>query len=116
VKTQPAQSPDLTLNDLGFFRSLKCRSDELRDKCKTLDELMAAVEKAWEEYPADTLERIWGHQFECYRRILAYEGSKDYVGPHSGVRLRQNNGYEAIDLRCDVELIKSSKNLYTAYF
>jgi hypothetical protein len=25
VVTQPPQSPDLNVNDLGFFRSLKCR-------------------------------------------------------------------------------------------
>ena len=58
---------------------------------------MVLVEQALEEYDADTLERIWSHQFECYRRILACEGDIDYQAPHSGVATRHINGYDAAD-------------------
>ena len=39
--TQPAQSPDLNINDLGFFRSLKTRVLETR--FSTVEEMISVV-------------------------------------------------------------------------
>lgn len=36
VTTQPAQSPDFNVNDVGLFASLKSLEDELMKDCKTL--------------------------------------------------------------------------------
>ncbi len=88
ICTQPAQSPDLNINDLAFFRSLKCRVEYLKNGHQTLDSLYQAVQTAWSQYDPETLERIWGVQYECYRQILRLEGDNDYKTPHSGVRQR----------------------------
>ena len=72
--TQPAQSPDSNVNDLGFFRSLKCRVEQLKAEDATLENLYDAVQLAWDNYDAATLERIWGHQFACYRSLLKDKG------------------------------------------
>lgn len=88
VITQPAQSPDLNINDLAFFRSLKCRVERLKNSRQTLDSLYNSVELAWIQYDSDTLQRIWGVQYACYREILRRKGDNDYKTPHTGVRKR----------------------------
>ena len=57
VCTQPAQSPDLNVNDLGFFNSLQ--SDTYCVTMKNIKELKVAVQKCWEEYSSERLERCW---------------------------------------------------------
>jgi hypothetical protein len=51
IITQPPQSPDLNVNDLGLFRSLKYRVENLKDGATTMDELYDSV-------------------LECYRQII----------------------------------------------
>jgi hypothetical protein len=63
VITQPPQSPDLTVNDLG-------RVENLKDGATTMDELYDSVLQAWDGYDGETLDRIWAHQFECYRQVI----------------------------------------------
>ena len=47
IRNQPANSPDLNILDLGFFRSLQSLQQK---KCsKNIDELVAAVEDAFDE-------------------------------------------------------------------
>jgi hypothetical protein len=46
VVTQPAQSPDLNINDLGFFRSMKTRIESLKVSNPNLDTMMEGVEQA----------------------------------------------------------------------
>jgi hypothetical protein len=77
---------------------------------------MTTVEQAQEEYPADILESISGHDFEYYCRIVACESDKEYQAPYSGVKTRQNNGFETVDLECDLDLINRARNLYDDYF
>ena len=57
--TQAAQSPDLNINDLAFFRSIMSlkRTEAPRDSLK----LIAAVEKAYNEYPAKKNQQDVGH-------------------------------------------------------
>ena len=56
--TQPPQSPDLNINDLSFFRSLKMRVNSLKKGARSLDQLYDAVLEAWD---SDTLKVLWGH-------------------------------------------------------
>ena len=78
VVNQPAQSPDMNINDIGFFRSLKCQVEELKANAKSLDLLYSKIQEAWDSYSSDTLERIWAHQFACYREILRDNGGNFY--------------------------------------
>lgn len=105
VITQPAQSPDLNINDLAFFRSLKCRVEQLKNDRLTLDSLYQAIQRAWRDYDAATLERIWGVQYACYRKVLELEGDNDYQPPHSGVR----KGGGKIDFHIDEEIFRKAK-------
>ena len=56
IVTQPPNSPDLNINDLGFFASLKVDVKRICTHCTSRDEMMANVVKAFEEYPRDKIE------------------------------------------------------------
>ena len=99
VDTQPAQSPDLNILDLGFFHSLKVNVGHLKHRARNI----ANVQQAYEEYDYDTLNRVWAHLFACYNCILAVDGCNQYTAPHSGVRTRYLRGLEGVDLTIDVE-------------
>jgi hypothetical protein len=111
VITQPPQSPDLNVNDLGLFRSLKCRVENLKDGATTMDELYDSVLEAWDGYDGETLDRIWAHQFECYRQIIRCLGDNCYTAPHSGVRKR----VLAIDLNLNTQEYEEAKEWVDDY-
>ncbi|CAM9154592.1 unnamed protein product, partial [Sphacelaria rigidula] len=54
---QPSQSPDLNINDLGFFASLKSRM--WRMNASSIDELVKTIFMEYEDHDSDTLERVW---------------------------------------------------------
>lgn len=103
VDTQPAQSPDLNILDLGFFHSLKVHVGHLKHRARNMVQLMANVREAFDDYDYDTLNRVWAHLFACYNCILAVNGDNQYTAPHSGVRTRQKKGLEVVDLTINVE-------------
>ena len=111
VITQPAQSPDLNINDLAFFRSLKCRVENLKKDANNLDILYRAIMRAWNQYDGETLHRIWGIQYACYREILRLKGDNDYKVPHSGVR-KLGPG---MNLSFDVDEFQEARNLLRDY-
>lgn len=51
VVVQPAQSPDVNVDDLAFFRSLQ--SDVSLVVKENRRQLLAAVQERWEAYPAE---------------------------------------------------------------
>jgi hypothetical protein len=103
METQPAQSPDLNILDLGFFHSLKTRVAHLKHQARNLPELVAKIELAFKEYDYNTLNNVWGHLFACYNSILAANGGNQYNAPHSGVRTRAAGGLEAVNLSIDLD-------------
>ncbi|KAG7339351.1 hypothetical protein IV203_025580 [Nitzschia inconspicua] len=55
--TQPAQSPDLNVNDLGFFNSLQSKYYE--ESPRNAIEIIEMVETVYKSYPMEKLNRIW---------------------------------------------------------
>lgn len=88
--TQPAQSPDLNINDLGFFASLKARVWGMN--ASSVDELVECIFQQYEEYDGDTLERVWQSLFNVYNQTLRKLGDNDFSVEHAGVRVRQRAG------------------------
>ena len=102
---QPAQSPDLNVNDLGFFHSLKVQSRKIRGKDCNIDDMIIRVRRAWREYCGETLDNIWGHLFGCYEAILVAGGDSVYPKPHKGYRKCKKTSSDAY-LEVDVSLCK----------
>ena len=84
IMTQPPNSPDVNINDLGFFHSLKTRVRQKSSPYDSREEMMANVLKTFEEYPAETLDGIWGCYYNNLRSIMACDGGNDYKQAHNG--------------------------------
>lgn len=97
-QVQPAQSPDFNINDLGFFSSLKSQVNLIKNEAKTADEFEQKIREAWRDYQPDTLERIWGVQYEVYRNTLKNRGDSDFLTP----RLSRKNDDPNVDLHLDI--------------
>ena len=70
VVTQPAQSPDVNICDLAFFRALACAlrkrrrvaSGASRTALFDLDKLAADSHAAFNDYSPETLEEMWAYK------------------------------------------------------
>ena len=88
--TQPAQSPHLNVNDLGFFASLKSRVWGMN--ASSIDELVDIIFQQYEEYDIATLERVWQNLFKVYNQTLRKMGDHDLSVEHTEVTARQKAG------------------------
>ena len=57
--TQPAQSPDLNANDLGFFNSIKKKIDYSYVGMLRKEQIFEVAQKAFKDYPQDSLAQIF---------------------------------------------------------
>ena len=106
LKTQPSQSPDLNVNDLGFFASLKSRV--WRASASSVDELVQNVFDQYEEYDGDTLERVWQSLFKVYNQTLRKLGDNDFRVEHTGVGKRQRDGTLETVVKYDAEAFSAA--------
>jgi hypothetical protein len=58
IVTQPPNSPDLNINDLGFFASLNVDVKRIFTHCISRAEMMVNVMKAFEEYPRAKIDGL----------------------------------------------------------
>jgi hypothetical protein len=101
--TQSSQSPDVNINDLGFFNSLKSRVREIQAYTTEREEMMQIVQLCFNEYPMDKLDGIWGCLFNNFRSIMACDGGNQYPKAHNGGRLRRLNTGTSVDLTVNME-------------
>ena len=92
VVTQPAQSPDVNICDLAFFRALACAlrkrrrvasapraSGASRTALFDLDKLAADSHAAFNDYSSETLEEmLWAHKTIIMDSIIESKGGNDY--------------------------------------
>ena len=78
--TQPANSPDLNILDLGFFRSLQAQyySHNPRNEM----DIIRFVKQAFDRYDPKVLNRIWLTHQGCLNEIIKCNGGNDYKIPH----------------------------------
>ena len=82
VVTQPAQSPDVNICDLAFFRALACAlrkrrrvaSGASRTALFDLDKLAADSHAAFNDYSSETLEEMWAYKTEDNHRLKLGSG------------------------------------------
>ena len=81
--TQPANSPDLNLNDLGFFNALQSFY-YMRCPSSNAMELIEMVRECYDEYPINKINRIWLSLQCCLNEIIKSSGNNQYKLPHMG--------------------------------
>jgi len=93
--TQPANSPDLNVNNLGFFNALQSMC------CCTIPtnevELIKMVTKTFNEHPAKKINRIWlSLQTVFNNAIEGYGGNKCKMTRMGKETLEQEGGLPAL--------------------
>ena len=103
ILTQPPNSPDVNINDLGFFSSLKYHVSQICTHCTSIEEMMNNVIRAFDEYPADKLEDKWACYYNNLRSIMSCLSGNDYKQAHNGgKRCRQMTG-TSVDLSISLD-------------
>ena len=96
VVVQPAQSPDLNVDDLAFFHSLQ--SDVSLVAKENRHELLEAVEDCWKEYPEEKMSSVWVCLYSSFHGVLESGGKNDYPR-HRGFRSADNARMQEISRR-----------------
>jgi hypothetical protein len=78
--TQPANSPDLNLLDLGLFNAIQAAY--WKHSPRTHVQLIAMVQATYEEFPISTINRVWLSLMTCFNEVIALNGDNTYKVPH----------------------------------
>lgn len=77
---QPPNSPDLNVNDLGFFRSIQSISQE--EVPRNVPELVACVKSAFDQYQPESINKIWLSHQQAMVQTLLSKGNNNYKLTH----------------------------------
>ena len=77
--TQAANSPDINLLDLGFFRVIESFNDTAP---KTEEELIESVSVAYKNYPRQKINQTWLPLQCCFNQIIRLNGDNDFNVDH----------------------------------
>ncbi|XP_057517048.1 uncharacterized protein LOC130798177 [Amaranthus tricolor] len=73
---------------------------------KNMNELIKAVEDAFEELHPKNLTNVWISLQHNLNEILKVKGSNDYVQPHLGKKVQEDNGRLRIQVRVPSQLVR----------
>ena len=108
LANQPANSPDLNINDLGFFRIIQGLQHEKAPK--TVCELVDAVNKAYEQVTHSTLNYVWLSLMSCMTEILKNDGNNNYKLPHIGKRKLERLGQLPSVITAPLDVVEQALN------
>ncbi|WOH11073.1 hypothetical protein DCAR_0830552 [Daucus carota subsp. sativus] len=106
---QPANSPDLNVLDHGFFSAIQ----SLRYKVcvRTIDELIDAVENAYETFSPVLSNNIFLTLQSCMLEIMKTQGSNRYKLSHMKKNRLRRQGELPRQLKCDPKLIEDVRRM-----
>ena len=79
--TQAANSPDVNLLNLGFFRAIQNFNDTAP---KNEEELIEEGSMVYDKYPCHKINRTWLTLQCCFNQIIMHHGDNDYNIDHIG--------------------------------
>ena len=97
--TQAAQSLDLNINDLAFFRSIMSLYKKAAPR--TEFELIDAVKEAHHEYPPNKINRMFVTMQTVFNETLLDDGGNDYKIPHMNKEKLEREGRLPVVLPVD---------------
>ncbi|KAK9727222.1 hypothetical protein RND81_05G266600 [Saponaria officinalis] len=100
---QPPNSPDLNINDLGFFRSIQSLQNE--EPANNTEELVAAVEKVYEMHLPSKLNDNFLTLQSVMIEILKCKGHNNFKIPHMRKGVLQREGRLPKDLTVEENLV-----------
>ncbi|CAM9940048.1 unnamed protein product [Discosporangium mesarthrocarpum] len=114
LETQLANSPDLNVNDLGFFHSIQQLKEDVG--VSSPEDLVEAIMEAFDVYPRETLERVWQSLFAVLGEVLGSKGDNSYKLPHLGNEKKNlgRTGKLPVNRRVDEEKYRVGKAFWGA--
>lgn len=95
-------SPDLNVLDLGLFRAIQ--SVQYRASCYNVDQLIDAVNEAFDNMPTDTLNRVFLTLQSVMELIMKYDGCNRYKLPHMNKDKLSLSGPLPVSISCTSDL------------
>ncbi|KAL6535084.1 hypothetical protein OROMI_026458 [Orobanche minor] len=112
---QPAQSPDLNVLDLGFFRAIQ--SIQYKSFPKTVTALVKAVTDAYSIFEPKCINYTWLQLQYCMVEILQVKGGNNYKNPHHGKKRLERLGLLPNQVEVPQQLLDASLEfLHDGYF
>ena len=79
--TQAANSSDVNLLDLGFFRAIQSFNDAAP---KNKEERIEVVSVVYDKYPCHKINQTWLTLQRCFNQIITHHGDNNYNIDHIG--------------------------------
>ncbi|XP_050916007.1 uncharacterized protein LOC127131116 [Lathyrus oleraceus] len=102
---QPTNSPDLNVLDLGFCNAIQ--SLQHKESPNSIDKLVKAVEKSFEEFSTIKSNRIFLTLQMCMIEIMKKRGFHKYTIPHLNKKNLERQKQLPTQLKCDATLVQN---------
>ena len=90
VYTQPPNSPDLNINDLGFSRAVQAAYDRFSPKNE--NEVIEFVHKAYDDYDYKKINKVWLSLMMVMNKVLRHHGGNKFLMTCMGKDKLDHNG------------------------
>ncbi|KAK4252972.1 hypothetical protein QN277_010816 [Acacia crassicarpa] len=105
LMSQPPNSPDLNVLDLGYFNAIQALQH--KESPKSIEELIVAVTNSYERLPSYQTNKIFLTLQATMMEIMKAKGSNKYKAPHWSSRIVQGEGGLPYQLECDVSIVQA---------
>ncbi|XP_062211821.1 uncharacterized protein LOC133912882 isoform X1 [Phragmites australis] len=101
---QPPNSPDFNILDLGFFSAIQ--SIQYKKAARTVPELVAAVEQAFQEYSPILSNRMFSTLQLVMIEAMKVGGGNNYKIPHINKASLEREYNLPTQMKCDLNLVQ----------
>lgn len=106
---QPPNSPDFNVLDLGYFNSIQ--SIQYQSSPKNIDDLIAVVQRAWEDHAVEKVENIFLTLQKALESSMLTRGGNNYQLAHIGKEALRRKNQLPETLTCNLEAIETARNV-----
>nr|XP_016499741.1 PREDICTED: uncharacterized protein LOC107818270 [Nicotiana tabacum] len=103
---QPPNSPDLNVLDLGFSRAIQSLQHQMAPK--TIDELVNAVEKSFNDMKVERLNHVFLTLQSCMVEVMKDKGGNNYKVPHMKKDMLERHGTLPTQVCCDIGIVNET--------
>lgn len=96
----------MNILDLGYFRAIQ--SLQHQEAPTTVDELIAAVEKSFEQLTSQNLDRVFLSLQSCMIEVMKDYGGNNYKVPHLGKSRLMRNGNLPSQIPCELHIVENA--------
>ena len=107
IYSQPPNSPDLNVLDLGFFYSLQ--SIVARERTRNKGHLIEAVKKEFNEYPQSKINRVFLSLQMAMQEVVLCYGGNEYKLKHMSKTQLERNGHLPMSIAASARVLDAMK-------